>query len=254
MLASRVFLTGASSGIGEAMVRRYAVAGAVIGLVARREAVLAALAHELEAQGAKVQVFAGDVIDTAFMHASANAFVKDAGGVDLVVANAGVGIQDTTRSGDASKVAWLMQVNVIGVTNTVLPFVPAMLAQRSGVLSAVSSFAGHRAMPGRTAYCASKAAVTAFMDGLRLDLADTGVHAMTFCPGYVKTPLSASNQGMIFVIDSEDAISTMVAAVERRARTVTFPWQMNVLQHILKLAPESVVRKLAPPARTTSSA
>jgi NADP-dependent 3-hydroxy acid dehydrogenase YdfG len=113
----------------------------------------------LAARGATVVVCAGDVRDTAFMAKSAADFIAAAGGVDLVIANAGVGLADTVRTGDAAGVAWLMEVNVIGVTNTVLPFVPTMLAQRSGVLCAVSSFAGHRAVPGRSAYSASKAAV-----------------------------------------------------------------------------------------------
>lgn len=249
----RIFLTGASSGIGEALARRHAVAGTTLGLVARRKDVLASLAHELEGRGARVVSFAGDVVDTGFMAESARAFVDAAGGVDLVVANAGIAIEDDVRTGDASRIASLMRTNVIGVTNTVIPFIPTMLAQKSGVLSAVASFAGHRALRGRSAYSASKAAVITFMDGLRMDLHGTGVHAMTLCPGFVRTPLTAGYEKMLFPIDVEDAVAAMAAAVERREGTFTFPWPMRVLSHVVKRAPEGLVRRLAPPPRTTST-
>jgi hypothetical protein len=146
-----------------------------------------------------------------------------------------------------------MRINVIGVTNTVVPFVPRMIAQRSGVLSAVASFAGHRAMPGRSAYCASKAAVISFMDGLRLDLHGTGVHAMTFCPGFVHTPLTEGNKKMIFPISTDEAVRIMTRGVERRTKTLTFPWQMKLLSGVMTRVPEGVVRRLAPPPRTRST-
>jgi short-subunit dehydrogenase len=246
----RVFITGASSGIGEGLARHYARAGATIGMVARRTEVLDALARELESSGARARVYGGDVADTAFMQRCATQFVDAAGGVDLVVANAGIGIKNTVRSGDAESVAQLMRINVIGVTNAILPFVPKMIEQRSGVLCAVSSFAGHRALPGRSAYCASKAAVITFMDGLRMDLHGTGVHAMTICPGFVKTPLTEGNRGMRFVVELDDAVRAMTGAIAARADTFTFPWQMRWLTHVVKRAPEAMLRKGAPPART----
>jgi NADP-dependent 3-hydroxy acid dehydrogenase YdfG len=83
-------------------------------------------------------------------------FLADAGGADLVIANAGVGIRSALAEGEAAEVARLFEINLIGVTNTLIPFLPRMLAQRSGVLCAVSSVAGHRALPGRVAYAASK--------------------------------------------------------------------------------------------------
>ena len=253
-MTQRIFITGASSGIGEGLARAYAKPGAHVGIVARRGDLLSALAEDIEKAGARAHAYAGDVVDTGFMATTARAFVQAAGGVDLVVANAGIGIKDRIKDGDAAEIAALMRVNVIGVTNTVVPFVPAMLAQKSGVLSAVASFAGHRAMPGRTAYCASKAAVISFMDGLRMDLFGSGVHAMSFCPGFVKTPLTTTNKGMRFVIDVDEAVRIMIDAVASRTDTITFPWQMNVLRHIVTRAPEALVRKMAPPPRKASSA
>jgi hypothetical protein len=201
----KVFITGASSGLGEGLARHYARAGAIIGLCARREALLEDLARSVEAAGARAVVHAVDVSDTALMQKAAAAFAAASGGIDLVIANAGIGIASETLLGKSEPIAKLMRVNVIGVTNTIVPFVPIMIQQGSGTLVAMSSEAGHRGLPGRTAYSASKAAVITFMD-----------------------------------------------AIDRRAKTFTFPWQMRILSALMKLAPESILRWMSPPARTAA--
>jgi short-subunit dehydrogenase len=251
----RVFITGASSGLGEGLARRYAEPGAVIGLCARRAPLLAELAKGIESRGARALVYAVDVGDTAEMQAATADFARQCGGVDLVIANAGIGIAHATLEGKSEPIAKLMQVNVIGATNTVVPFVPVMVQQRSGTLVAVSSVAGYRGLPGRAAYSASKAAVMTFMDALRLDLEGTGVHAMTLCPGFVRTPLTASLPGKLpFVIDVEEAVRQMASAIDQRAKTFVFPWQVRILSRVLEFAPEGLVRKISPPARTKGSA
>src|SRR5882724_3234771 len=222
----RVFITGASSGLGAELARHYAQPGAVLGLCARRVPLLAELAEAVTGRGARAIVYAADVTDTAGMHRLAAEFVRDANGVDVVVANAGIGVGHGTLLGESEPIAELMRVNVIGVTNTVVPFVPAMLQQRSGTLVAVSSVAGLRGLPGRAAYSASKAAVITFMDALRLDLHGSGVHAMTLCPGFVRTPLTADLPGKLpFLISVEEAAEQMTGAIEHRAKTFVFPWQ-----------------------------
>lgn len=249
----RVFITGASSGLGDGLARHYAKPGATLGLVARRTALLDALAKELRDAGATAHVYAGDVADTAAMRATSERFVADAGGVDLVVANAGVGIRSALHEGNSEEVAQLLQINVIGVTNTLIPFVPTMLAQRSGVLCAVSSVAGLRAMPGRVAYSASKGAVTQFMDGLRMDLHGTGVHAMTICPGFVRTPMTEGMKGMLFAVDCDFAVRVMAESIDARRDTFVFPWQMNLLKQLMTRAPEWMLRRLVPKPRERST-
>jgi short-subunit dehydrogenase len=251
----RIFITGASSGIGGALARRLAGPDVTVGLVARRRELLDQLATELRARGASVDVHAADVADTEAMKRIVGTFLDAAGGADLVVANAGIGIRSGLREGEVADVARLFQVNVIGVTNTVVPFVPAMLAQGSGVLLAVASMAGWRALPGRTAYSASKAAVITFMDGLRMELTGSGVHAMTVCPGFIKTPMTAVlAHPMPFLVELDDAVEQIVGAIERRARTFSFPWQMRLLQPFLRVAPEWVMRRLSPPPRPSGAA
>jgi short-subunit dehydrogenase len=249
----RIFITGASSGIGAALAKHYGTSGTTVGLVARRAAVLDDLARDLRAQGATVGVYPADVADTRAMGEAIRRFVSEAGGVDLVIANAGVGIRSALLEGNAEDVAKLMQVNVIGVTNTVVPFIPLMVKQGSGVLCAVSSMAGHRALPGRVAYSSSKKAVTTFMDGLRMDLHGSGVHAMTICPGFVKTPMTEGMKNMPFLVELDDAVIAMTGAIAARKDTFTFPWQMNMLKEVLTRAPEWFVRRTAPKARDKST-
>jgi short-subunit dehydrogenase len=246
----RIFITGASSGIGEGLARRLAGAGVTLGLVARRQEVLAKLADDLRGKGATVHVYAADVANTPEMKRIAAAFVASAGGVDLVVANAGVGIRSALLEGEAGEVAKLMQVNVVGVTNTVVPFVPTMVAQKSGVLAAIASMAGWRALPGRAAYSASKAAVITFMDGLRMDLSGTGVHSMTICPGFIKTPMTdVLKHKMPFLMDLDEGVDQILTAIHRRAKTRTFPWQFRMLRPLFRNAPEWLIKKLAPQPR-----
>jgi short-subunit dehydrogenase len=249
----RLFVTGASTGLGHGLADHYAREGAHLGVVARREGLLRDHAKAWTARGARVEVYAGDVADTGFMARSTEAFLDAAGGADLVFANAGVGIANRILEGEAAEIAWLMGINVVGVTNTVVPFVPRLVKQGSGILCAVSSAAGHQPLPGRAAYSASKAAVTTFMSALRMDLADTGVHAMTICPGFVRTPLTQDTPDMPFAIECEEAIPLMVGAIEAKKDTFTYPWQMNLLKEVMTRVPESVLRKLAPAPRTKSS-
>lgn len=250
----RVFITGASSGIGEGFARHYGQAGSTLGLLSRRAERLDAVAEELRARGATVHVYAADVSDTDAVRGAVDAFVERAGGADRVIANAGVGIRDALAEGDADSVRRLMAVNVVGVTNTIVPFIPVLLRARSGTLVAVSSMAGHRGMPGRAAYCASKAAVITFMDAVRMQLHGTGVHAMTLCPGFVRTPMTDDlGHELMFLLECDEAVRLMARAIERKATTYTLPWQMAILRHVLENAPEWLVRRLVPPARRQST-
>jgi short-subunit dehydrogenase len=137
---------------------------------------------------------------------------------------------------------------VIGVTNVIVPFLPVLLRQNSGTLVAVGSVAGYRGLPGRAAYSASKAAILTFMDALRMQLVDTKVHAMTLCPGFVRTPLTARlGRELPFLMEVEEAARLMARAIEARKKTYVLPWQMGLLRHLLAHAPEWLVRRVAPP-------
>ena len=246
----RIFITGASSGIGEGLARHYGAPGAHVGLLARRGALLEDLARALRDAGARIETYPADVADTAAVQRAVDAFLGAAGGADLVIANAGVTIENSLQRGDAASAARLMAINVIGVTNTIIPFVPVMLGQRAGTLVAVSSVAGFRGLPGRAAYSASKAAVTTFMEGVRMTLHGTGVHAMAICPGYVRTPMTAEMRSPPFVLELDAAVRSMTRAIEAKAATYSLPWQMSLLRHVLGSAPEWLIRRAVPASRS----
>jgi short-subunit dehydrogenase len=245
MQPQRIFITGASSGLGAGLAAHYGLPGTVLGLVARRLDPMRELARPLLERGARVHLYAGDVADTDWVRGQAQAFLAAAAGIDLVVANAGIGRPSTVERTDACGVARVFATNVIGVTNTVLPFIPAMLKNRKGTLVAIGSIAGFRALPGSTAYCASKAAVHAFMDGLRMDLHGSGVHAMTICPGFVRTPMTEGRRHpMPFLIDRDSAVQLIANAITVRRNTYCFPWQTHGLVQLMRHLPEALLRSL----------
>lgn len=243
----RVFITGASSGLGAGLARYYARPGAEIGLLARRADLLQDLANEVAGAGATAHLYCQDVRDTDAMGKVIEQYLQHSGGIDVVIANAGVGLNYNAHEASAKQAATLMHINVTGVINTLLPFLPVMRSQREGTLVALSSVAGFRALPWRSAYCASKAAVRIYMDGLRMELHASGVHAMTICPGFVDTALTQDTPDRMFLLDVPTAVRKITRAIEKRRKTYIFPWPWRLLNPIWTLVPEVLLRKLVPP-------
>lgn len=243
--ARKVFITGASSGIGAALARLYARPGAVLGLLARRAELLEALAGELRAQGATVWVAPADVTDAEAMDKAATGYLDRFGTPDRVIANAGIGGTQSLGEVSAREVSRVFAVNVQGVIHTLIPFVAPMIRAGSGTLVAMSSMAGTRVIPGATAYSVSKVAVTQFVDGLRMELAGTGVHAMSLCPGFIRTAMTSQLLPPLpFLMELESAAQIMVEAIERERSTFVFPWQMRWLRLPMRLVPEGLYRRL----------
>ena len=163
-MTQRILITGATSGIGKELALQYAAEGVILGLTGRREALLSELAEACRRKGARAEAYTEDVSDGPGMKAMAEAFLEAAGGIDLVIANAGMGTPDDLESGDPSRMSRLLTVNINGVINTIVPFVPRMKAQGSGHVVAIASIAGARALPHHTTYSATKACVRMLMD------------------------------------------------------------------------------------------
>lgn len=232
----RVFITGASSGLGLALARRYAEQGATLGLVARRQAELAGIAAELPSAST---IYPLDVRDAAALQAAANDFIQRFGAPDIVIASAGVSCGTLTEfAEDLPVFQAVMDINVIGMVNTFQPFIAAMRTRGTGTLAGIASVAGARGLPGGGAYSASKAAAIAYLESLRVELQNAGIRVATVCPGYIETPLTVVNPySMPFLLSADRAAAIIEKALRKKRRLVVLPWQMAVVFRILKILP-----------------
>ena len=239
-----VFITGASSGLGEALAVRYAAAGHTLGLLGRRADSLGALAARLPGEH---QVYALDVRDRAALHGAARHFEQVAGPVDIVIASAGVSAGTLTGEPDDFDVfAEIFSTNVLATMATFEPFIAGMTRRRSGTLVGISSVAGVRGLPGAGAYSASKSSVTTYCESLRLELKPQGVAVVTIAPGYVRTGMTARNPyRMPFLIDAQTFAIRAERAIARHASYTVIPWQMGIVAAVMRRLPNWVYDRLA---------
>lgn len=234
-----VFLTGASSGIGEALARHYAAAGYTLGLAARRGPRLSELQASLPGSHASYPL---DVADAAATQAAAADFMTRFGCPDIVIANAGVSVGTLAElADDLPAFNRVFQTNVLGMAQTFQPFVAAMKARGSGRLVGIASVAGIRGLPGAGAYCASKAATITYLEALRVELRGSGVKVVTIAPGYIATPMTAANSyPMPFLMPADQAATRFARAIGRGASYTVIPWQMGVVAKLMRLLPNPV--------------
>ena len=240
----KVFITGASSGIGAALAAHYASEGAVLGLCARRLEKTQALLERLRASGACYSV---DVTDAASLRAAAADFSGRYGTPDIVIANAGIGAGTLTENlEDLPVFRAIMDTNVLGMVATFHPFLDAMRARASGTLVGIASVAGFRGLPGGGAYSASKAAAITYLESLRVELHGSGVSVVTICPGYIRTPMTAKNRyRMPFLMDADEAARRMARVIAARRRLAVIPWQMALVSMVLRRLPRWLYDRLA---------
>jgi short-subunit dehydrogenase len=225
-----VMITGASSGIGEALALELARRGAKLGLVARRKEVLDEIVSRIASQTNQIVAISADVQDRDSMRAAAVELNSKFGTVDVLIANAGIGVTNDGSELDAAKVANVINVNVIGAANSAAAVLPEMVARGSGQLVVISSLAAYRGLPKSAAYCASKAAVSAMFESLRLDLKPKGIDVTIIHPGFIRTPLTAGRHAKLpWLLEVEDAANKILRAVEARKKSYAFPWQLATI-------------------------
>ena len=236
------FITGASSGIGQALAWQYYQAGFHLALVARRTEAISewALAQGLDA--ARFRIYSADVADTASIVAAGQQCLQAQGVPDVVIANAGISIgMDTAVLSDIDVMARTFATNNIGLAATFQPFVEAMCARGSGTLVGMGSVAGIRGLPGHGAYCASKAAVISYCESLRGELRSSGVRVVTICPGYIDTPLTRQNRySMPFLMPAPEFAQRAFDAIERGDSYRVIPWQMGWVAKLLRILPNAL--------------
>jgi short-subunit dehydrogenase len=235
----RIVITGASSGIGEALARHYASADTVLGLISRRAA-RPALAGEIAA-------YQADVTDVPALERVAADFLGRFGAPDLVIANAGVGAGTHGEDlADIDKLRRVLDVNVAGLAATLAAFAPAMRRAGRGTLAGIASVAGFRGLAGNGAYSASKAAAITWMESLRAELHGSGVFVVCICPGYIDTPMTRVNPfHMPFLLPPDEAALRIARAIAARRRLAVIPWQMAAASVLLKAMPGWLYDRLA---------
>ncbi|MBA3256823.1 MAG: SDR family NAD(P)-dependent oxidoreductase [Pyrinomonadaceae bacterium] len=236
-----VMVTGASSGIGRGVAVELSRRGAKLGLVARRTETLQEIVSEFESRGGKALAVPGDVQDALAVRAAADRFREQLGPIDVLIANAGIGSTNDSAELRASEVAGVINVNVIGAANSVAAVVPEMVARGRGQLVVISSLAAYRGLPKSAAYCASKAAVSAFFESLRLDLQPRGIAVTIIHPGFIKTPLTAGRHAqMPFLMELDVAVEKILRAIEKKKKSYAFPWQLASIVRAGMIMPTSM--------------
>ena len=237
-----VFITGASSGIGQALAARYYAAGYRLALVARRTSEMESWAAQRGMDSKRFQIYSADVANVDSIVVAGRSCLEFQGLPDVVIANAGisVGVDSTVRA-DLDVIRQVFATNNIGMAATFHPFIAPMCARGSGALVGIGSVAGIRGLPGHGAYCASKAGVIAYCESLRGELRASGVKVVTLCPGYIDTPLTQKNRySMPFLMQPAAFADRAFAAIAAGASYRVIPWQMGVVAKLLRLMPNSL--------------
>jgi short-subunit dehydrogenase len=232
-------ITGASSGIGWELAKTLATQHCAVGVLARRKERLETLVQEIHTAGGRAAFAVADVGDRAATVTAIHALRDQLGPVDLLIANSGVGVPTLLEPINIEEVERMFRVNVLGVVYAIEAVLPDMLQRGKGHLAAISSQAAFLGMPGESGYCASKAAVNSYMDGLRVQLRRRGIHVTTICPGFIATEMTAVNKfKMPWLMNADRAAKLIAKALARKKKVYSFPWQMNVLMSIATWLPD----------------
>ena len=241
-----VFITGASSGIGQALALRYHRAGWRLALVARRVDEVRQWAAAQGIAAGQLAVYAADVREVETITAAGRACIAELGLPDVVIANAGISVgMDTADAADLAVMRSTLETNVLGMAATFQPFVAAMGQRGSGALVGIASVAGIRGLPGHGAYCASKAAVISYCESLRGECRHQGVKVVTIAPGYIDTPLTRRNRyAMPFLMTAEAFADRAFRHIAAGVRFRVIPWPMGVVAALLRILPDVLFDRL----------
>jgi hypothetical protein len=238
--APLLFITGASSGIGQAMALEWARRGGRLALVARRGDEMRAWVAAQGWTSDRAAVYVADARDVAAMTAAGRDCIAAQGLPDVVIANAGISIGvDMSVERDLDVLRSVLETNNIGMAATFQPFIAPMRERGSGRLVGIASVAGIRGLPGHAAYSLSKAGVISFCESLRVELRSSGVRVVTITPGYIDTPLTQGNSySMPFLMPADKFARQALDAIAAGVGMRVIPWQMGVLARVLRILPD----------------
>ncbi len=242
-----VLLTGASSGIGSEMSLQLSRKGAILGLLARRQEELEKVQSDIENKGGKARIFAVDVTDKDGVYAAANSLSGEFGKIDVMIANAGIGGGAVhAKDIEPENFAKVVNINLLGAVSALTAVLPDMMAKNSGHLVAISSLAGFRGLPKSASYCASKSAMNALFESVRLDLLNTNIDVTIIQPGFIKTPLTSGREAqMPYLMELDVATNKIIRAIEKRRKFYAFPWQLASFVRLGNVFPAWLYDKIA---------
>lgn len=242
-----IVITGASSGIGKDLALLLAESGASLALSARRRELLEEVREECSSFGAETFIFRSDVTSRGEMEIMRDELRGRWDGVDLVIANAGVGGLNPAKVFDLDIHRTTVDVNLVGMANTLVPFIPDMIERRSGCLVGISSLAAFRGLPGAASYSATKAAQKVFLESFRVDLRKYGIRVVSIHPGFIETPMTDHNDfQMPFMMPVRKSSLLIAGAIMKGKSVYLYPWQMRLLTGINKRLPDFIYDRLIP--------
>ena len=234
-------ITGASAGIGRGLALEIASRGGHLALLARREDLLNELVDEAKQRNVKAVAATADVRDAKAVREAADVFRRELGPIDILIANAGIGTSDHATRLTPEHAANVIGINVLGAVNSVAAVLPEMVERKQGRLVAISSLAAYRGLAKSAAYCASKSALTAYFESLRIDLRHTGVGVTIIHPGFIKTALTSGRGAkMPYLMELEDGVKKIVSAIEKEKKIYAFPWQLATIVRASMLMPPAM--------------
>lgn len=241
-----IFITGASSGIGQALAARFCSAGYRLALVTRQTDKVTAWAQAQGFDPASYAVYGADVCNIPSIVAAGHACIQAQGVPDVVIASAGISVgMDTAVRDDLDVMRVTFETNNLGMAATFHPFVAPMCLRGSGTLVGIASVAGIRGLPGHGAYCASKAAVIGYCESLRGELRPSGVRVVTLGPGYIDTPLTRGNPyGMPWLMQADTFADHAFDAITAGVSYRVIPWQMGGVAKLMRLLPNALFDRL----------
>ncbi len=246
MQAEKVFISGATSGIGESLAYIYSKQGATIGIAGRRVEKLKSVSENCKKLGGNPISYSLDVKNQDDCKNTAENFIEKAGGINTVIANAGVGGSDKIFSGSSRTINHILSTNILGVTNTIFPFLPVMKKQQSGRVGIISSIASTRGFVGHGGYAASKSAVKFLADSWGYQLEKNNISITTIFPGWIATEMTENiDYKMWFLMDSNTAAEKIVNAINHSKREYILPWQWRLIIPLMKRIPRWMITKFS---------
>jgi short-subunit dehydrogenase len=241
-------ITGASSGIGAALARRFARHGEHVVLMARRRSLLEQLAAEIATAGGSAEVLAGDVTDAPAMQAAIQSILQRHGRIDRLILNAGGGGRTPPEQLTAAEMHAAFDLNVMGVAHVVEAALPTLLRQGRGQIVAIGSIAGFRGLPHAASYGAAKAALMNYIESLRLDLAPKGIAVTLAAPGFIVSRDTRKKRARPMSIALDPAADILFAAIVAQQPYVSLPWRLAWIARLVRLLPaglyDPLIRRL----------